>query len=487
MFRLAALSFMAPNLPLNKKPLLHKDSIMTPHSFNPTILREYDIRGEVGKTLFEADALALGKKFGLKLRQSGKKTVCVARDGRLTSPTLAGALIEGLLGVGIDVTDLGIGPTPLTYYGLKTLGVDAAIMVTGSHNPAPDNGFKMALQHRPFFGVDIQEVASIDETMGSHERGALYTKDLREAYVQRLLQDYEPATGNQTRPLKIVWDAGHGATGDVLKSLIKGIQADHILLNETIDGSFPAHHPDPTVPENLTQLIEVVREAKADVGIAFDGDGDRIGVVDGRGRILWGDLLLLLLARDVVRDNPGATIIADVKSSQALFDDVTARGGNILMARTGHSLIKTKIAETGALLAGEMSGHIFFADKYYGYDDALYSAVRFINILQKARESFSQIVDALPHFDNTPEIRIECADGRKFQVIDSICQKLTAEGATISTIDGVRVSRAGGWWLLRASNTQPALVARCEASSPQGLEVLKGEVVSYLSPHGLII
>ncbi len=478
---------MAPNLLLSKKPPLHKDFIMMPHSFNPAILREYDIRGEVGKTLFEADALALGKKFGLKLRQSGKKTVCVGRDGRLTSPALAAALIEGLLGVGIDVTDLGIGPTPLTYYGLKTLGVDAAIMVTGSHNPAPDNGFKMALQHRPFFGTDIQEVALVDETMDSGEQGTLYAKDLNEAYVQRLLQDYDLVKKSQTRPLKIVWDAGHGATGNVLKSLINGIQADHILLNETIDGTFPAHHPDPTVPENLTQLIDVVRETKADVGIAFDGDGDRIGVVDDRGRILWGDLLLLLLARDVVKDNPGATIIADVKSSQALFDDVTARGGNILMARTGHSLIKTKIAETGALLAGEMSGHIFFADKYYGYDDALYSAVRFINILQKARGSFSQIVDALPHFDNTPEIRIDCADDRKFQVIDSICQQLTAEGATISTIDGVRVSRADGWWLLRASNTQPALVARCEASSKQGLEGLKSEVASYLSPHGLTI
>jgi phosphomannomutase len=337
---------------------------MTSHSFNPSILREYDIRGEVGKTLFEADALALGRKFGLKLRHAGKKTVCVGRDGRLTSPVLAAALIEGLLEVGIDVTDLGIGPTPMTYYGLKVLGVDAAIMVTGSHNPAPDNGFKMALQHRPFFGKDIQEVASIDETkIAGEQRGILCAKDLQEAYVQRLLQDYESLDTNQPRPLKIIWDVGNGATGNVLKSLIKGIQADHLLLNETIDGSFPAHHPDPTVPENLTQLIEAVTQNGADVGIAFDGDGDRIGVVDNRGRILWGDLLLLLLARDVVKNNPGATIIADVKSSQALFDEVSALGGNILMARTGHSLIKTKIAETGALLAGEMSGHIFFADK----------------------------------------------------------------------------------------------------------------------------
>jgi phosphomannomutase len=460
---------------------------MTSHPFNPSILREYDIRGEVGKTLFEADALALGRKFGLKLRQTGKKTVCVGRDGRLTTPVLAAALIEGLLEVGIDVTDLGIGPTPMTYYGLKTLGVDAAIMVTGSHNPAPDNGFKMALQNRPFFGKDIQEIASIDETVISGERGTFCTKDLQETYVQRLLQDYEELNANQLRPLKVIWDVGNGATGDVLKSLVKGIQADHLLLNETIDGSFPAHHPDPTVPENLTQLIEAVTQNGADVGIAFDGDGDRIGVVDGQGRILWGDLLLLLLARDVVKNNPGATVIADVKSSQALFDEVSALGGNILMARTGHSLIKTKIAETGALLAGEMSGHIFFADKYYGYDDALYSAVRFINILQKSEKPFNQIIDALPHFYNTPEIRIDCSDDRKFHVIDVICQQLTAESATLSTIDGVRVSRSSGWWLLRASNTQAALVARCEASSPEGLQALKDEVASYLSPHGLEI
>lgn len=460
---------------------------MIPHSFNQSILREYDIRGEVGKTLFEADALALGKKFGLKLRQTGKNSVCIGRDGRLTSPALTTALIEGLLEVGIDVTDLGLGPTPMAYYGLKALGVDAAIMVTGSHNPAQDNGFKMALQHRPFFGTDIQEVALINETSVSNIRGSLTIKDLKQAYVQRLLQDYEPLSTSQIRPLKIVWDAGNGSTGHILKSLIKGIQADHILLNETIDGSFPAHHPDPTVPENLTQLIEAVAENRADVGIAFDGDGDRIGVVDNLGRILWGDLLLLLLARDVVKDNPGATIIADVKSSQALFSEISALGGNILMARTGHSLIKTKIAETGALLAGEMSGHVFFADKYYGYDDALYSAVRFINILQRAGEALSQVIDALPHFYNTPEIRITCPDDQKFQVMDRICQQLTAEGATLSTIDGVRVSRINGWWLLRASNTQPALVARCESSSAEGLDALKNDVATYLSLHGLTI
>jgi phosphomannomutase len=458
---------------------------MTTHSFNPAILREYDIRGEVGKNLFEADALALGRKFGLMLRQMGKKTLCMGRDGRLTSPSLASALLEGLLEAGVNVTDLGVGPTPMIYFGLKSLNVDASIMVTGSHNPAPDNGFKMALQNRPFFGTDIQDLAKIDETVGMETPGTLTPLDLNQAYVDRLLMDYEAPTGTHSQATKIVWDVGNGATGDILKLLIGAIDADHVLLNETIDGTFPAHHPDPTVAENLTQLIEAVKANKADLGIAFDGDGDRIGVVDGGGRILWGDQLLLLLAREVVKHNPGATIIADVKSSQSLFDEIGRLGGNILMARTGHSLIKAKIAETGALLAGEMGGHIFFADKYYGYDDALYGAIRLINILQKERQSLSQMIDALPHLYNTPEIRIDCADNRKFQVIESISEQLATENAVVSLIDGVRVSRENGWWLLRASNTQSVLVARCEASTAQGLEKLKGEVASYLAPHGL--
>lgn len=459
---------------------------MTQHSFNPLILREYDIRGEVGKNLFEADALALGKKFGMMLQKLGKKTVCVGRDGRLTSPLLADALKEGLLKSGMDVTDLGVGPTPMVYYGLKAFGFDAAIMVTGSHNPAPDNGFKMALQERPFFGSDIQELALMDESILNCVRGSFFQKDLKKEYIARLLQDYN-VPGSQHQPLKIVWDAGNGATGEILKSLIKEIKAEHILLNDVIDGSFPAHHPDPTVAENLVQLIEHVKAVKADVGIAFDGDGDRIGVVDGRGRILWGDLLLLILAREVIAAHPGATIIADVKSSQALFDEIESLGGHILMARTGHSLIKTKMAETGALLAGEMSGHVFFADQYYGYDDALYSAVRLLNILQEAKTSFAAMIDKLPHFYNTPEIRIECPDDQKFQVVQAICEKLTAENATFLTVDGVRVSRPEGWWLLRASNTQPALVARCEASNPQNLEKLKDEISVYLAPHGLMI
>jgi phosphomannomutase len=460
---------------------------MAMHKFNPAILREYDIRGEVGKNLFEADAWALGRKFGLMLGQLGQQTVCVGRDGRLTSPALFQNLIEGLLTTGMTVTDLGIGPTPMTYYALKKLGVDASIMVTGSHNPAPDNGFKMSLQNRPFFGADIQELATLDETIDLNSPGTLETVDISQRYVDRLLEDYEKLESSVRRPLNIVWDVGNGATGDVLKLLLKGIHANHTLLNETIDGTFPAHHPDPTVAENLEQLIETVTAHQADVGIAFDGDGDRIGVVAGGGEILWGDQLLLILAREIVENNPGATIIADVKSSQVLFDEIGRLGGNILMARTGHSLIKTKIAETGAQLAGEMSGHIFYADKYFGYDDALYAAIRLINILQRTNKSLSEIIDALPKVYNTPEIRIDCLDEKKFRVVEAIREQLIAEAATISTMDGVRVSRTHGWWLLRASNTQSVLVARCESSTVQGLNDLKEEIAAYLAPHNLTI
>lgn len=460
---------------------------MAMHKFNSAILREYDIRGEVGKNLFEEDAWALGRKFGIMLSQLGQNTVCVGRDGRLTSPTLYQNLIEGLLTTGMTVTDLGIGPTPMTYYALKKLGVDASIMVTGSHNPAPDNGFKMSLQNRPFFGTDIQDLAALDETIDLDSRGTVENVDISQLYVDRLLQDYEELESSGRPPLKIVWDVGNGATGDVLKLLVKGINANHILLNEMIDGTFPAHHPDPTVAENLEQLIQAVASHQADIGIAFDGDGDRIGVVAGGGDILWGDQLLLILAREIVHNNPGATIIADVKSSQVLFDEINRLGGNILMARTGHSLIKTKIAETGAQLAGEMSGHIFYADKYFGYDDALYAAIRLINILQKANQSLSEIINALPKVYNTPEIRIDCSDEIKFRVVEAIREQLIAEGATVSTIDGVRVSRSHGWWLLRASNTQSVLVARCESSSLEGLQDLQEELVAYLAPHDLKI
>ena len=304
--------------------------------------------------------------------------------------------------------------------------------------------------------------------------------DVEAEYVARLLQDYDGI-----RPLKVVWDAGNGATGEVLVKLTEKLAGTHILLNEVIDGTFPAHHPDPTEVENLVQLQEVVAREKADLGIAFDGDGDRIGLIDGQGRILWGDQLMVILGDDLLKTRPGATIIADVKASQVLFDEIAKRGGKPLMWKTGHSLIKTKMLETGAPLAGEMSGHIFFADRYYGFDDALYAAVRVLGILGRSALSLAAMRDTLPSVLNTPELRFPCADTRKFSVIAEVKARLEASGATVSDVDGVRVNTADGWWLLRASNTQDVLVARCEAQSAEGLARLKATLVEQVTASGI--
>ena len=441
-----------------------------PHHFDPTILREYDIRGIVGETLKVEDARAIGRSYGSILAKTGGKCAAIGYDGRLSSPMLEEAVVQGLTEAGIDVVRIGLGPTPMLYYAVSTVpGVDGGIMITGSHNPPNYNGFKMMLGKKSFFGKDIQQLGAVaskgDWTSG---QGTWRKLSVFDEYVARVAKDYDG-----TKDLKIVWDAGNGATGDALVQLVKALPGTHILLNEVIDGTFPAHHPDPTEPHNLIQLQDKVAETKADFGIAFDGDGDRIGVVDGKGRILWGDQLMIILAEDVLKAHPGATIIADVKASQVLYDEIARMGGAPLMWRTGHSLIKTKMAETGAPLAGEMSGHIFFADKYYGYDDALYAAVRLMGIVARSAETITQVRDRLPTVLNTPELRFPCSETRKFQVIEEVKARLEAAGADVSAIDGVRVNTADGWWLLRASNTQDVLVARCEAKDEAGLGRLK--------------
>ena len=453
------------------------------HQFDPTSLREYDIRGVVGRTLHPADAFAIGRCFGSIVARGGGKTVAVGYDGRLSSPALEPELVRGLVACGLEVLRVGLCPTPMLYYTATTMETAGAVMVTGSHNPPDYNGFKMMLGRKPFFGAQIAQIGTmaaagdvVDAAPGS-ERIVDVTSD----YITRLISDWDGGD----RILNVVWDNGNGAAGEVLQRLVRSLPGTHTVLNGTIDGNFPAHHPDPTVPKNLEQLIAAVRERGADIGIAFDGDADRIGAVDNKGEMLFGDQLLVILARDVLKTHPKGVIIADVKASQVLFDEVARANGTPLMWKTGHSLIKAKMAETGSPLAGEMSGHVFFADRWYGFDDALYAAVRLLGILARLEMPLSAVREALPHVINTPELRFDCADTRKFGVITEVADRLKQAGATVADIDGVRVTTDDGWWLLRASNTQAVLVARCEATSEAGLQRLKADLSAQLQASGL--
>ena len=454
---------------------------MTSHRFHPTLLREYDIRGIVGDTLTLADARAVGRAFGTMVVRAGGRKVAVGYDGRLSSPDLEAAVVDGLTACGLEALRIGRGPTPMLYFAVYQLSADAGLMVTGSHNPPDYNGFKMMLGHKAFYGAQIQDIGRIaaagDFAIGT---GQSSRHDLLDTYVARVAQDYDG-----TRALTVAWDAGNGATGEALQKLVGRLPGRHILMNERIDGTFPAHHPDPTVPKNLAQLQAMVAKEHCDLGIAFDGDGDRIGVVDGQGRILWGDQLVALLARDVLKARPGATIIADVKASQTLFGEIARLGGKPLMWKTGHSLIKSKMAEEGCPLAGEMSGHIFFADKYYGFDDALYVAVRFLAFAARSGSSVAALHDELPKALNTPELRFDCAEERKFKVVEQVRADLAKAGADVIAVDGVRVNTPDGWWLLRASNTQAVLVARAEAASSDGLERVKRGLFDALRAVGV--
>ncbi len=453
----------------------------TAHKFDATILREYDIRGIVGGTVHPADARAIGRTLGTLVRRKGGKRVALGYDGRLSSPELAAACIEGLTSAGIDVTNIGLAATPMLYFSVYHLDADGGIMITGSHNPPDYNGFKMMMGKKSFFGADIQTLgamaAKADWESG---QGKAEKKDILADYAARLLKDVKPG-----KKLKVAWDTGNGAVGVSIRAVVGKLPGEHFILNEKVDGTFPAHHPDPTVPKNLEQLIAEVEKHGCDLGIAFDGDGDRIGAVDGKGRILWGDQLLVLWSRDVLKTHPGATIIADVKASQVLFDEIAKAGGKPMMFKTGHSLIKSKMAEMGSPLAGEMSGHVFFADTFYGFDDALYCGLRLLNIVANSAQSLADMRDGLPQPVNTPELRFDCPDADKFRIVDEVKARLVKAGATLSDIDGVRVSTRDGWWLLRASNTQPVLVARCEAADDAGLERLKSDLKGALAACGV--
>lgn len=461
------------------------------HQFHSTVLREYDIRGIIGETLGPDDARAIGRGFATLLRREiGEEAtikVAVGYDGRISSPLLEHALVEGLNSSGVDVVRIGMGPTPMLYYAEASAeDVQGGIQITGSHNPANYNGFKMVFQGRPFFGEDIQELGRLAregawaDGVGTSER-----REVLDDYIARMLQGLKGIDREALGKLRIGWDSGNGAAGPALEALTALLPGEHHLLFTEVDGNFPNHHPDPTEEKNLADLKALVAEKQLDFGVAFDGDGDRIGAVDGQGRVIWGDQLLAIYAEDLLRQLPGATIIADVKASRALFERVTELGGKPLMWKTGHSLIKSKMKETGAPLAGEMSGHVFFAHQYYGYDDALYAAIRLIAAAARLGKSVTQLRGEMPALVNTPELRFQVDESRKFAVIDEVKNRLAGSGADVDATDGVRVSTPDGWWLLRASNTQDVLVARAESADQAGLDRLMAQIDAQLAASGL--
>ncbi len=441
-----------------------------------SVFREYDIRGVYGKDLSEAAAVEIGKAFGSWLYMAGGRRVSLGYDVRLSSPALREAVLSGLLSTGVHVVDIGLCPTPVLYFSLFQLPVDGGVMITASHNPSEYNGFKLCFEKQSLFGAQIQEIRSImerrDYRQGTGE--VTFTKDFLSTYLDFFVSHFGPISK------KVVVDCGNAAAALIAPDILKRLGCSVIPLYCEPDGRFPNHHPDPTVPENLSDLIASVRKEGADVGVAFDGDADRLGAVDEKGNILFGDMLTLLFAKDILKEKPGATVISEVKASQIFYDEVARQGGVGLMWKTGHSLIKAKMKETGALLAGEMSGHLFFADRYFGYDDAIYAACRLIEILSKGGLPLSSYFVDLPKSFVTPEIRVDCPDDKKFNVVKRCLEYFSTRYKTIA-LDGARVMFDGGWGLIRASNTQPALVLRFEADSPERLKEIQEHVHSILT------
>lgn len=467
------------------------------HKFHNSILRAYDIRGIVDETLEPRDAYYVGRSFATILKRSNKNKVAVGYDGRLSSVELKNELSRGLQDSGCEVMEVGLGPTPMLYFAVHFLNYDAGIMITGSHNPANHNGFKITLKNKPFFGDEIQELGEIANNGNFAEgQGKIKHTNLIDPYINRITQDCHLARNSELldeideflpedRQLRVAWDAGNGAAGEVMKKIANKLRTKDFLLFDKIDGTFPNHHPDPTVESNLVDLKKTVLENNCDLGIAFDGDGDRLGVIDHKGEIIWPDQLMTIFAKSVLKENPQATIISDVKASEVLFDKIKEYGGNPLMYKTGHSFIKSKMKEVNSPLAGEMSGHIFFADKYYGFDDAIYAAVRLIDILLSEKKSLRELKKELPKTCSTPEIRIECEEAEKFGIIEKIKAQLKKEKIKFNDIDGVRANNENGWWLIRASNTQAVLVARCESSSAEKLKKLKDNLKEILSNYNV--
>lgn len=429
---------------------------------SPEIFREYDIRGIADVQLPDDGVKALGQAFGTYLTGHGARKVNLACDCRLSSPRLHDALLAGLLATGCEVTDLGIVPTPLLYYSVFHLHAEAGVMITGSHNPSDYNGFKVMHGKSTIHGEEIQKIRRIIESGEfATGNGSVKPFDIVTPYVDEIAGQF-----TLPRRIKIVSDAGNGTAGPVLRRILQKLNCESIELFFEMDGHFPNHHPDPTQPENLQHLVAAVLANQADAGLAFDGDSDRLGAVDEKGTVLYGDQLMIIYGREILSRKPGATIIGEVKSSQNMYDQLSWMGANAVMWKTGHSLIKAKMQESRAELAGEMSGHMFFADRYYGFDDALYAACRLLEIVSNSPEPLSAQLRGLPPTFATPEIRIDCPDAGKFAIVNAVREKFRRDYDVID-IDGARIKFARGWGLVRASNTQPVLVLRFEAQSPE--------------------
>jgi phosphomannomutase/phosphoglucomutase len=442
----------------------------------PTVFREYDIRGVAETEFRNADVEDLGRAIGTYLGQRSGRTITLGTDTRLSSERLANALAKGLLATGCQVTELGVVPTPLLYYSVFHLGTTGAVMITGSHNPPEYNGFKVVSGTTTIHGAEIQEIRRIIES-GAYAQGEgqRRTADVVTPYVQEVASQF-----HWPRRVKVVADAGNGTAGPVMHRLFQRLNCQATELFFEMDGNFPNHHPDPTLPENLKDLIAAVKSSGAELGMAFDGDADRLGAIDERGNVLWGDQLLLIFGREILARKPGATFIGEVKCSQVMYDELRRLGGNPIMYRTGHSLIKARMKEVHAELAGEMSGHMFFADRYYGYDDALYASCRLIEIVANSGRPLSAQLEGVPVMVATPEIRVDCADEAKFEVVRRVADQLRQRYEVVE-IDGVRVLFPQGWGLVRASNTQPVLVLRFEAATRELLEQYRAQVESVLA------
>ena len=451
--------------------------------FNPEVLREYDIRGIVEKDINQNTAYTIGRIFGhIVNNRFNEKSIVVGYDGRNTSPNLQKALCEGLIESGSNVKNIGLCPTPMTYYAHHFLNTNAAIMVTGSHNPSEYNGFKMVLDKNPFYAKDIQNFKNLtDNNKLIKGKGKLESINIKNHYIDRNLENI-----SFKKKLKVAWDIGNGSMGIVMDSIaLKMKNIENILINKKVDGNFPNHHPDPTVPKNMIQLIETVKENNCDVGLAFDGDGDRLGVVDNKGRIIWADQYMLLLAKEIssIYENP--KIIMDVKCSKVFFDEVRKFNCEPIMYQTGHSPIKEKMKELNSPLSGEMSGHVCYGDDFYGYDDALYVALRLLRILSQEKETLFELINQFPQTISTPETRFDVDEIRKFEIIQEIKERLKNNKEEIIDIDGVRVQNSLGWFLIRASNTQNQLTCRAEALNKDDLKTLTNLIEDQLSLSGV--